>query len=168
MASAYRSSRDSGAPEGHGTMQAWYKDEKIAESNRTVLLEGNHCNVIVVRWQVREGLLTSHCRVNHTPDFPPESVDKAFLSLSNHTSVCGWKGTAYCKLGSVLTCCVCLCVLQSRGGLTIHVLWLLCWRRLFVTAQHQTTTWRLAATSSPMQPGTTLTQRRQLTASRGA
>lgn len=60
-------------------------------------------------------MLTSHCRVNHTPDFPPESVDKAFLSLSNHTSVCGWKGTAYCKLGSVLTYCVCvLCVAKQR------------------------------------------------------
>jgi uncharacterized protein (DUF427 family) len=42
----------------------------IAQSNDTVIVEGNHY-------------------------FPPESVDAALLRPSAHTSVCGWKGTAH-------------------------------------------------------------------------
>ena len=42
----------------------------IAESNDTVVVEGNQY-------------------------FPAESVGKAFLKASNHTSLCPWKGTAH-------------------------------------------------------------------------
>jgi len=41
----------------------------IAESDQTVVVEGNHY-------------------------FPPESVHREFFRDSSHTSVCGWKGTA--------------------------------------------------------------------------
>lgn len=50
-------------------MKAVWNGVLIAESNDTVVLEGNHY-------------------------FPPESVDAALLQPSNHTSVCPWKGTA--------------------------------------------------------------------------
>ncbi len=42
----------------------------IAQSDDTVVVEGNHY-------------------------FPPESINGDLLSPSNHTSVCGWKGTAH-------------------------------------------------------------------------
>lgn len=42
----------------------------IAESNETVIVEGNQY-------------------------FPAESVSKDFLKASDHTSVCPWKGTAH-------------------------------------------------------------------------
>src|SRR2546421_2449926 len=42
----------------------------IAESSATVVVEGNQY-------------------------FPPESVNKKFLTPSNHTRVCPWKGTAH-------------------------------------------------------------------------
>lgn len=41
----------------------------IAESNNTVVVEGNHY-------------------------FPPEAVSKLFFKPSTHTSICPWKGTA--------------------------------------------------------------------------
>lgn len=41
----------------------------IAESDETVIVEGNHY-------------------------FPPESVKREFFSPSDKTTVCGWKGTA--------------------------------------------------------------------------
>lgn len=41
----------------------------IAQSDATIVVEGNHY-------------------------FPPDSVGDAFYSESDHTSVCGWKGTA--------------------------------------------------------------------------
>jgi uncharacterized protein (DUF427 family) len=50
-------------------MKAVWKGTVIAESQDTVVVEGNHY-------------------------FPLESVNAAFLEPSSHTSVCGWKGTA--------------------------------------------------------------------------
>lgn len=50
-------------------MRAIWKGWTIAESDRTVLVEGNHY-------------------------FPLDSVDRAALRDSSHTSVCPWKGTA--------------------------------------------------------------------------
>jgi uncharacterized protein (DUF427 family) len=50
-------------------MRAIWNDTVIAESNDTVVVEGNHY-------------------------FPADSVDPAVLRPSDHTSVCGWKGTA--------------------------------------------------------------------------
>lgn len=50
-------------------MRAIWKGRTIAESDRTVLVEGNHY-------------------------FPPESADRSALRDSSHTSVCPWKGTA--------------------------------------------------------------------------
>jgi uncharacterized protein (DUF427 family) len=50
-------------------MKAVWNDAVIAESNDTVVLEGNHY-------------------------FPMESVNAALLQPSTHTSVCPWKGTA--------------------------------------------------------------------------
>jgi len=51
-------------------MKAVYQDTTIAESDDTVLVEGNHY-------------------------FPPESVRKEYLRESAHTSTCPWKGEAH-------------------------------------------------------------------------
>jgi uncharacterized protein (DUF427 family) len=48
-------------------MQAIWNGVVIAESDKTVIVEGNHY-------------------------FPPESVKKEFFKPSEHTSVCSWKG----------------------------------------------------------------------------
>jgi uncharacterized protein (DUF427 family) len=50
-------------------MKAIWKEQVIAESDETILIEGNHY-------------------------FPPNSVNKKFLTESDHTSVCPWKGDA--------------------------------------------------------------------------
>ena len=50
-------------------MKAIWKDEVIAESDETVVVEGNHY-------------------------FPKASVDSRFLRQSDATTVCGWKGVA--------------------------------------------------------------------------
>ena len=50
-------------------MRAIWNDTVIAESNDTVVVEGNHY-------------------------FPRESVNEDFLEDSEHTSFCPWKGTA--------------------------------------------------------------------------
>ncbi|HEX9793480.1 MAG TPA: DUF427 domain-containing protein [Planctomycetota bacterium] len=49
--------------------RAIWNDKVIAESPKTVMVEGNHY-------------------------FPLASVDPACLRASDHTTVCGWKGTA--------------------------------------------------------------------------
>jgi uncharacterized protein (DUF427 family) len=49
--------------------QAWWNGHKIADSDATVVVEGNHY-------------------------FPPESLDQSVLRPSATTSVCPWKGTA--------------------------------------------------------------------------
>ncbi|HEX4070909.1 MAG TPA: DUF427 domain-containing protein [Planctomycetaceae bacterium] len=50
--------------------KAMWNDQVIAESDNTVVVEGNHY-------------------------FPPESVKVEYLKASSHTTVCGWKGTAH-------------------------------------------------------------------------
>ncbi|MGH1542108.1 MAG: DUF427 domain-containing protein [Arenicella sp.] len=50
-------------------MQAIWNDTVIAESNDTIVIEGNHY-------------------------FPAESVKNVYLQNSKTTSFCGWKGTA--------------------------------------------------------------------------
>lgn len=50
--------------------KAIWNDRVIAESDNTVVVEGNHY-------------------------FPPESVKSGFLKASSHTTECGWKGTAH-------------------------------------------------------------------------
>ena len=50
-------------------MKAIWNDAVIAESDQTVVVEGNHY-------------------------FPPESINKQYFQTSSHTSVCPWKGTA--------------------------------------------------------------------------
>lgn len=50
-------------------MKAIYNDRVIAESDNTVVVEGNHY-------------------------FPPNSVIKEFLAISNMHTVCPWKGVA--------------------------------------------------------------------------
>lgn len=50
-------------------MKAIWNDEVIAESDDTLVVEGNHY-------------------------FPKESVKKEFLEESEHTSQCAWKGQA--------------------------------------------------------------------------
>ena len=50
-------------------MKVIWNDAVIAESDDTVVVEGNHY-------------------------FPLDSVDKSYLKPSNKTSVCPWKGTA--------------------------------------------------------------------------
>lgn len=50
-------------------MKAIWNGTVLAESNDTVVVDGNHY-------------------------FPPESLNKAHFEPSDHTTVCGWKGTA--------------------------------------------------------------------------
>ena len=50
-------------------MKAKWNDQIIAESDKTIVIEGNHY-------------------------FPPDSVNKEFLTASSHSSKCPWKGTA--------------------------------------------------------------------------
>ncbi len=50
-------------------MQAIWNGKVIAESDKTIVIEGNHY-------------------------FPPEAVHKEFLTESTHHTVCPWKGNA--------------------------------------------------------------------------
>ena len=50
-------------------MKAIWNDQIVAESDNTVVVEGNHY-------------------------FPPDSIKKEFFEKSNFTTFCGWKGTA--------------------------------------------------------------------------
>ncbi|XAH25381.1 DUF427 domain-containing protein [Xylophilus sp. GW821-FHT01B05] len=50
-------------------MKATWNGKTIAESEDTVLVEGNHY-------------------------FPPESLNRDFVTFSNHRSTCPWKGQA--------------------------------------------------------------------------
>ena len=50
-------------------MKAIWQDIVIAESDATIVVEGNHY-------------------------FPKSAINMAFFQESSHTSVCGWKGTA--------------------------------------------------------------------------
>ncbi len=50
-------------------MRATWNNQVIADSDATIVVEGNHY-------------------------FPPGDVDTQYLQASDHTSVCGWKGTA--------------------------------------------------------------------------
>ena len=50
-------------------MKATWNDTILAESNDTVLVEGNHY-------------------------FPPDSVHSDYFKITDHTTVCPWKGTA--------------------------------------------------------------------------
>ena len=50
-------------------MKAVWKDTVIAESDATVMVEGNHY-------------------------FPEASVNRQFISFSNHKTSCSWKGQA--------------------------------------------------------------------------
>jgi uncharacterized protein (DUF427 family) len=51
------------------SMKAIWKDQIIADSDSTIVIEGNHY-------------------------FPPESVNKEFLSASSTHTTCPWKGVA--------------------------------------------------------------------------
>lgn len=51
-------------------MKAVWNDKVVAESDDTIVIEGNHY-------------------------FPPESVDKSLLTDSDLTTECHWKGTAH-------------------------------------------------------------------------
>ena len=50
-------------------MKAIWNDTVLAQSDDTVVVEGNHY-------------------------FPETALNKTYVRASNHTSVCGWKGTA--------------------------------------------------------------------------
>ncbi len=50
-------------------MKAIWNQQVVAESDDTVVVEGNHY-------------------------FPPESLNQAYFSASDKTTICGWKGTA--------------------------------------------------------------------------
>ena len=50
-------------------MEARWNNTIIAKSDHTIVVEGNHY-------------------------FPPDSVNKEFLSKSSHSTKCPWKGTA--------------------------------------------------------------------------
>jgi uncharacterized protein (DUF427 family) len=58
------------APEAHSMAKASWGGKVIAESDATVVVEGNQY-------------------------FSPENVKKEFLKPSAHTTVCPWKGTAH-------------------------------------------------------------------------
>ena len=57
-------------------MKAIWRDTVIAESQKTILLEGNHY-------------------------FPPESLVQEYYAFSNHKSTCPWKGQASYKSLSI-------------------------------------------------------------------
>jgi len=50
-------------------MKAIWKNKVIAESKNTIVVEGNHY-------------------------FPPESTNHSYLTKTDHTTICGWKGVA--------------------------------------------------------------------------
>jgi uncharacterized protein (DUF427 family) len=50
-------------------MKAVWNDKIIAESEETILVEGNHY-------------------------FPPSSINRDFFNMSETTTICGWKGKA--------------------------------------------------------------------------
>ncbi len=50
-------------------MRAIWKDQTLAESDATAVVEGNHY-------------------------FPPDALKREFFRASDKTTVCGWKGTA--------------------------------------------------------------------------
>ncbi len=50
-------------------MKALWNGQVLAESDETVVVDGNHY-------------------------FPPNSIDQAYFQSSDHQTVCGWKGTA--------------------------------------------------------------------------
>jgi len=54
---------------GEPMVKAIWNDHVVAESDKTVVVEGNHY-------------------------FPPESVKAEYLNAISLTTVCGWKGTA--------------------------------------------------------------------------
>lgn len=56
-------------PIPHKTYQAIWNDSVVAESDRTVQIEGNQY-------------------------FPPDSINPKYFRPSDHTTVCHWKGTA--------------------------------------------------------------------------
>lgn len=56
-------------PGDHGPVQAVWNGTVIAQSDRTVVVEGNHY-------------------------FPPEDINSDYLRPSEHRSTCPWKGTA--------------------------------------------------------------------------
>lgn len=56
-------------PGNHGPVQAVWNGTVIAESERTVVVEGNHY-------------------------FPPQDVNSEYLVASAHRTTCPWKGTA--------------------------------------------------------------------------
>ena len=49
--------------------KATWQNQVIAESDETIVVEGNHY-------------------------FPPTAVNQEFVEASSHETVCGWKGTA--------------------------------------------------------------------------
>lgn len=49
--------------------KATWQNQVIAESDETIVVEGNHY-------------------------FPPAAVNQEFVEASSHETVCGWKGTA--------------------------------------------------------------------------
>jgi uncharacterized protein (DUF427 family) len=59
----------SGSNDGCTMVKAIWNDQVIAESDDTIIVEGNHY-------------------------FRPEDVKAEYLSPSSLTTVCGWKGTA--------------------------------------------------------------------------
>lgn len=50
-------------------MKAYWNNQLLAESNDTIVIEGNHY-------------------------FPPESINQEFFSKNDTHTVCSWKGTA--------------------------------------------------------------------------
>ncbi len=51
-------------------MKAIWNNQVIAESNNTIVVESNHY-------------------------FPPESINHTYLTKTDHTTTCGWKGLAH-------------------------------------------------------------------------
>jgi uncharacterized protein (DUF427 family) len=60
---------DVGRPLATGPVQAIWNSKVLAESDRTIVVEGNH-------------------------DFPSEDVNTEYLESSSRHTVCPWKGTA--------------------------------------------------------------------------
>lgn len=62
------------ASQEESTVKALWKDTVLAESEETIVVEGNHY-------------------------FPPDSINESYLQESDHHTTCLWKGKAsYCDI----------------------------------------------------------------------
>jgi hypothetical protein len=73
-------------------VKAIWNGKVLAESDRTILVEGNHY-------------------------FPPDSIKQEYFQDSTTHTICSWKGQASCHANKRLYCILARC--ESRPGIAI-------------------------------------------------